>query len=118
MPPPARTPAPYGLTARELSVLRLLAAGRSNAEIGAELYIRPSTASVHVSSILRKLGVASRVHAAALRPGSTTCTGKPSAMRRPTPPAGPAAPRRAQERPPGHGLPGLLAVIAPWIVAS
>ena len=63
-----QTPAPerYGLTGRELAVLRLLAAGRSNAQIGAELYISPSTASVHVTSILRKLGVSSRVQAAAL----------------------------------------------------
>jgi DNA-binding CsgD family transcriptional regulator len=57
---------PYGLTARELAVLRLLAAGRTNAQIGAELYISPKTAGVHVSSILRKLGVSSRVQAAAL----------------------------------------------------
>jgi DNA-binding CsgD family transcriptional regulator len=65
-PPPARAPAPYGLTGRELAVLRLLAAGRTNAQIAAELYISPSTASVHVSSILRKLGVSSRVQAAAI----------------------------------------------------
>ena len=65
-PPPERAPARYGLTGRELAVLRLLAAGRSNAQIGAELYISPSTASVHVTSILRKLGVSGRVQAAAL----------------------------------------------------
>ena len=64
--PSAEVPAPFGLTGRELAVLRLLAAGRSNAQIGAELYISPSTASVHVSSILRKLGVSSRVQAAAV----------------------------------------------------
>ena len=57
---------PYGLTGRELDVLRLLTAGRTNAEIGAELYISPKTASVHVTSILRKLGVSGRVQAAAL----------------------------------------------------
>ena len=65
-PPPAEVPAPYGLTARELAVLRLLAAGRTNAQIGAELYISPRTAGVHVTSILRKLGVSSRVQAAAV----------------------------------------------------
>ena len=65
-PPPAKAPAPYGLTGRELAVLRLLAAGRTNAQIGAELYISPKTASVHVTSILRKLGVSGRVQAAAL----------------------------------------------------
>jgi len=64
--PLERAPARYGLTGRELAVLRLLAAGRSNSQIGAELYISPSTASVHVTSILRKLGVSSRVQAAAL----------------------------------------------------
>jgi DNA-binding CsgD family transcriptional regulator len=65
-PLPSQTRAPYGLTGRELAVLRLLAAGRTNAQIAAELYISPSTASVHVSNILRKLGVSSRVQAAAI----------------------------------------------------
>jgi DNA-binding NarL/FixJ family response regulator len=65
-PLPARARAPYGLTSRELTVLRLLATGRTNAQIGAELYISQSTASVHVTSILRKLGVSSRVQAAAI----------------------------------------------------
>jgi DNA-binding CsgD family transcriptional regulator len=55
-----------GLTAREREVLRLLAAGRSNREIGAELFIAPKTASVHVSNILGKLGAASRTEAAAI----------------------------------------------------
>ena len=64
--PPLNAPAPYGLTGRELAVLRLLAAGRTNAQIGAELYISPRTAGVHVTNILRKLGVSNRVQAAAL----------------------------------------------------
>ena len=64
-PPPAQAPASHGLTGRELGVLRLVAAGRTNAEIGAELYISPKTAGVHVSNILRKLGVSRRVQAAA-----------------------------------------------------
>ncbi len=54
-----------GLTARELEVLRLVASGRSNREIAAELFISPKTASVHVSNILGKLGAASRGEAAA-----------------------------------------------------
>ncbi|MBV9380714.1 MAG: AAA family ATPase [Streptosporangiaceae bacterium] len=54
-----------GLTARELEVLRLVAAGRSNREIAAELFISAKTASVHVSNILAKLGVTSRGEAAA-----------------------------------------------------
>jgi DNA-binding CsgD family transcriptional regulator len=55
----------FGLTGRELEVLRLVAAGRSNRDIAAELVISPKTASVHVSNILGKLGVASRGEAAA-----------------------------------------------------
>ena len=62
---PAGTAAPAGLTGRELEVLRLVAAGRGNREIAAELFISPKTASVHVSNILGKLGVASRGEAAA-----------------------------------------------------
>jgi DNA-binding CsgD family transcriptional regulator len=62
----AGTPAPYGLTGRELAVLRLVSAGRSNAQIGTELFISPRTAGVHVTNILRKLGVTNRVQAAAL----------------------------------------------------
>ncbi|MGY6499890.1 MAG: helix-turn-helix transcriptional regulator [Acidimicrobiales bacterium] len=53
-----------GLSARERQVLALVAAGRTNRQIGEELYISPKTASVHVSNILAKLGVASRVEAA------------------------------------------------------
>jgi DNA-binding CsgD family transcriptional regulator len=55
-----------GLTSRELEVLRLLAVGQSNKEIGSELFIATKTASVHVSNILAKLGAASRTEAAAI----------------------------------------------------
>jgi len=65
-PSSAQARLPYGLTGRELAVLRLVAAGHSNTQIGAELYISRATASVHVTSILRKLGVTNRVQAAAL----------------------------------------------------
>jgi DNA-binding CsgD family transcriptional regulator len=65
-PPPAEGGTRYGLTERELAVLRLLAAGRSNTQIGAELFISQRTAGVHVTNILRKLGVSGRVQAAAL----------------------------------------------------
>jgi DNA-binding CsgD family transcriptional regulator len=54
------------LTTREQDVLDLLARGRTNGEIATELYISTKTASVHVSNILRKLGVSSRVEAAHL----------------------------------------------------
>jgi DNA-binding NarL/FixJ family response regulator len=63
--PTAATTTAAGLTARELEVLRLVAAGLSNARIANELFISPKTASVHVSNIMAKLGVTSRGEAAA-----------------------------------------------------
>ena len=56
----------FGLTDREVEVLRRVAAGRTNKQIAQELYISPKTASVHVSNILAKMGVAGRGEAAAL----------------------------------------------------
>jgi DNA-binding NarL/FixJ family response regulator len=53
-----------GLSARETEILRLVAQGRDNTEIAQELYLSPSTVKNHVSSILEKLGVDSRVQAA------------------------------------------------------
>jgi DNA-binding CsgD family transcriptional regulator/tetratricopeptide (TPR) repeat protein len=53
------------LTSRESEVLRLLAAGQSNKDIAAALFISPKTASVHVSNILGKVGAATRTEAAA-----------------------------------------------------
>jgi DNA-binding CsgD family transcriptional regulator len=64
---PARTASsPFALTDRELDVLRLVNDGRSNGEIGTALFISTKTASVHVSNILRKLGAANRIEAAAI----------------------------------------------------
>ena len=62
---------PFGLTDREREVLRLLVEGQTNRQIAAALFISESTASVHVSNIIGKLGVANRVEAAtaALRSG-------------------------------------------------
>ena len=54
------------LTPRELEVLRLVADGRSNRQIGAALYISDKTASVHVSNLMAKLGATSRTEAAAV----------------------------------------------------
>jgi ATP/maltotriose-dependent transcriptional regulator MalT len=68
-PAAAAAPAPaaqLGLTPREAEVLALVAAGRSNRQIAQALFISPRTASVHVSNILAKLGVAGRVEAAAI----------------------------------------------------
>ena len=59
-----RIAGPYGdLTARERRVLDLLARGRTDPEIGAELGIAPKTASVHVANLKAKLGVETRVEA-------------------------------------------------------
>jgi DNA-binding NarL/FixJ family response regulator len=52
------------LSEREKEILRLVAHGRDNTEIAHELYLSPSTVKNHVSSILDKLGVDSRVQAA------------------------------------------------------
>jgi DNA-binding CsgD family transcriptional regulator len=54
------------LTDREREVLNLIVRGMSNREIGAQLFITPKTASVHVSNILGKLGASSRTEAAAI----------------------------------------------------
>ncbi|GAA3621967.1 helix-turn-helix transcriptional regulator [Microlunatus ginsengisoli] len=59
-------PALAELTPRELEVLRLVAEGRTNGEIGTTLFISTKTASVHVSNILAKLGVSGRGEAAAI----------------------------------------------------
>jgi DNA-binding NarL/FixJ family response regulator len=53
-----------GLTDREIQVLRLVADGRTNREIGEALYMSPKTASVHVTALLRKLEVPGRRDAA------------------------------------------------------
>jgi DNA-binding NarL/FixJ family response regulator len=55
-----------GITAREAEVLELVARGYTNREIGESLYVSAKTASVHVTNILRKLGVSSRREAAAV----------------------------------------------------
>ncbi len=57
-------PAAYGLTRREHEVLGLVATGRTNREIAEALFISESTAGVHVSNILGKLGVSTRTEAA------------------------------------------------------
>jgi DNA-binding CsgD family transcriptional regulator/tetratricopeptide (TPR) repeat protein len=68
-PSPEVPPSPaasLGLTRREAEVLALVAEGRTNRQISQALFITPKTASVHVSRILAKLGVAGRGEAAAI----------------------------------------------------
>ncbi len=58
--------AALNVTPREADVLRLLADGRTNRQIGEALFISEKTASVHITNLLRKLGVSNRVEAAAV----------------------------------------------------
>jgi len=73
-----RSPLLDRLTERETDVLRQVATGRSNAEIGLALYLGEGTVKTHVASVLRKLGVRDRTQAAVaayelglVRPGGT-----------------------------------------------
>ncbi|UUW91042.1 response regulator [Pimelobacter simplex] len=59
-----RTPPVERLTQREEEVLRLVAVGRTNAEIAGELFISLTTAKTHVASLLTKIGVRNRVEVA------------------------------------------------------
>ena len=61
----ARSGSAHGLTARELEVLRLVAAGKSNRQIAAELVISDHTVRRHLQNIFAKLGVSSRAAATA-----------------------------------------------------
>ncbi|RCG19829.1 helix-turn-helix transcriptional regulator [Streptomyces diacarni] len=71
-----------GLTRRERGVLDLVAEGLSNRQIAERLHIAPKTASVHVSHILAKLGVATRGEAAAMAFRLRLVTPRGAAVRR------------------------------------
>ena len=53
------------MTRREVEVLQLVAAGKTNPEIGEDLFISPRTVTTHVSNILNKIGAANRAEATA-----------------------------------------------------
>jgi DNA-binding NarL/FixJ family response regulator len=62
-PPPASGDGLEPLSERELEVLQLLATGRSNREIAAELYVATGTVKAHLNNIFRKLEARSRLQA-------------------------------------------------------
>jgi DNA-binding NarL/FixJ family response regulator len=80
MPSPDHCPGLDDLTPREVEVLRLMAAGRSNAEIASDLVIGESTVKTHVARVLAKLDVRDRVQAvvAAYEAGVVTPGRRPS----------------------------------------
>jgi predicted ATPase/class 3 adenylate cyclase/DNA-binding CsgD family transcriptional regulator len=61
--PPVRQERPGGLSRREFEVLRLLASGRTSAEIATELFISVRTAEHHIQNIYTKIGVSNRTSA-------------------------------------------------------
>ncbi|MBD3139543.1 response regulator transcription factor [Microbispora bryophytorum] len=63
--PPPVTACPDGLTVREVEVLRLVARGLSNAEIGSALFIAETTVKTHINNAFAKIGVRNRTEAAA-----------------------------------------------------
>ena len=63
---PAAAGRPFDLTPRELTVLELVAAGRTNRQIAEELYLSTRSVDVHVHRILAKLDAANRVEAAGI----------------------------------------------------
>lgn len=70
------------LTARERQVLALIAEGLSNRQIGERLFISTKTVSVHVSAVLRKLGVGTRTEAAVIQKKSEfMANGQPAVVR-------------------------------------
>jgi DNA-binding NarL/FixJ family response regulator len=61
--PEAASPTPDNLTVREVEVLRLIAAGRSNAQIAAELFVSEATVKTHINHLFAKTGARDRAQA-------------------------------------------------------
>ena len=61
--PASAAPTPAGLTAREVDVLRLIAAGRSNPEIAKELFVSEATVKTHINHVFAKTGARDRAQA-------------------------------------------------------
>ena len=62
---PRQRVAPRGLTEREMQVLRGMSQGKSNAEIGRDLFVSEDTVKTHARRLFRKLGARDRAHAVA-----------------------------------------------------
>jgi DNA-binding NarL/FixJ family response regulator len=78
------------LTGREREILRLIAGGLSNAEIGQELYISETTVKTHVTHVLQKLGLRDRVQAVVLAHQTGILETEPGGLR-PSSPRDPGA---------------------------
>ena len=63
--PPAHTQVPSGLTSRQVEVLILVAAGKTNREIGEELYVSEHTVRRHLQNIFTRIEVTTRAAATA-----------------------------------------------------
>jgi LuxR family transcriptional regulator, maltose regulon positive regulatory protein len=90
---PTRRPAAFGqeLSEREVAVLRLLAAGLSQREIGTQLYISPNTVMTHLRATYRKLGAATRAQALRRAKDLGSCSRTSRQARRAHPDEHPAA---------------------------
>lgn len=79
---PAEAPAvarDWGLTPREVEIMHLMGAGKSNGDIAGELFITPNTLKNHITRIFNKMGVTKRAEAIVLwldAPGVTSESGR------------------------------------------
>ena len=76
--PASERATPFGLTTRELEVLRLVAAGRTDKEIAAALFLSPRTVHHHVASLLAKMEAANRAAAVTMARSTGVLAEEPS----------------------------------------